>query len=249
MLCFDEISCGRGQGNYVLVISAPELGCVLDVLPDRRRETLMHWLDQQGPDFCAGIDWACADMWDAYHSAIAAKLPKAKAVVDRFHVVKNLHDAISKTRRTIQRQAPAAVQEQLKGSRWALLKHPDHLTDKDKARLQAATEASPELKVCYELKEEFRRIFELTDPTQAQTELGRWLDRARATGYRAMLAFAKTVDHWQQSILNFFHGRWNNGFAEGVNQKIKLIKRRGFGYRNFDHFRLHILVAFDPTTS
>ncbi len=231
----------------MLVISAPEWGGVLDVLPDRRQETLETWLDQQGPVFCQSIAWACADMWDAYHTAISAKLPNAQPVVDRFHVVKNLQDALTKTRRTIQRDASATVKDQLKGSRWALLKHPDKLTEKDQAILATVCQASPELKACYELKEAFRGIFELNDRAQAELALDRWLDQARATGYRAMLAFVKTVEHWKEAILNFFDGRWNNGFAEGVNNKLKHIKRRGYGYRNFDHFRLHILVAFEPS--
>ena len=73
-----------------------------------------------------------------------------------------------------------------------------------------------------------------------------WLERAQASGLQAWRTFVKTVHNWQESILNYFDGRHSNGFAEGVNLKIKLLNRRAFGYRNFNSFRLHILAAFGP---
>ena len=68
MICFDEISLRRGHGEYVLVISAPELSLVLDVLPDRNKETLEKWLDERGKAWCEAIEVACSDMWDAYQN-------------------------------------------------------------------------------------------------------------------------------------------------------------------------------------
>ena len=71
-----------------------------------------------------------------------------------------------------------------------------------------------------------------------------WLERAQASGLPAWRQFVQMVETWRESLLNYFDGRSNNGFAEGVNLKIKLLNRRAFGYRNFDSFRLHILMAF-----
>lgn len=72
--------------------------------------------------------------------------------------------------------------------------------------------------------------------------------KVEASGLRALQAFTKTITNWRERILNYFDGRHSNGFAEGINLKIKMINRRGFGYRNFQHFRLHVLVAFDPVS-
>lgn len=245
VLCLDEVAPLKGHGHYYLIISAPELGVVLDVLKDRKKETLLAWFDQRGPEWCAAVRVCCADMWDAYHEAAQAKLLNARQVVDRFHVMKNLNDALTKARRVIQKQADPATQEALKGCRWLLVKNQANLTADEQQRLEAALAASVELKQCYDLKEAFRKWFETasTRPVAAE-QLTAWLAQVQASGAKALQAFTKTLINWRERILNYFDGRHSNGFAEGVNLKIKLINRRGFGYRNFANFRLHILVAF-----
>lgn len=247
VLCLDEITLHKGHGGYLLVISAPELGLVLDILPDRRQESLAAWFDQRGPAWCGGVEVYCADMWDAYHTTAHAKLPNARPVVDRFHVMKNLNDALSQARRTIQRQADKATQAVLKGCRWLLVKGREHLSAEERQRLEAMLAASPQLRQYYELKEAFRDWFNQAAERQgAEVGLLKWLGQVEASGLKALAAFTRTLKNWWEPILNYFEGRHSNGFAEGVNLKLKLIHRRAFGYRNFAHFRLHVLVAFGP---
>jgi len=116
VLCLDEFTIHKGHGSYRLVISAPELGVVLDVLPDRLKETLEAWFAQRGSAWCEQVEVCCADMWDAYHTVAKVKLPNAQCVVDRFHVMENLTDALTTARRTLQKQADEATQAILKGS-------------------------------------------------------------------------------------------------------------------------------------
>jgi len=246
-ICFDEVSLHRGHGKFVLVISAPELGLVLDVLPDRNKETLLKWLEERGIEWCATVQYACSDMWDAYQQAAEQKLPNARRVVDRFHVMKNLNDALTKARRAIQKDADEKTKELLKGCRWLLVKNRENLTEEQEKQLACMLDASPELKRCYELKEAFRDLFNQNlTLTTAEKRLCRWVAQVEATASKALLSFVHTLQNWWQQILNYFDGRFNNGFAEGVNLKIKMLNRRGYGYRNFNSFRLHILVAFDP---
>jgi len=113
----------RGHGKFVLVISAPELGLVLDVLEDRSKESLLKWLDERGIECCAAVKIACSDMWDAYQEAAEQKLVNARRVVDRFHVMKNLNEALTKARRAIQKDADEATKNLLKGCRWLLVKN------------------------------------------------------------------------------------------------------------------------------
>lgn len=230
-----------------MVISAPELGLVLDLLADRSKESLENWLKQRGAAWCAQVETCCADMWDAYHIVAKTLLPQAQRVVDRFHVMKNLNDAVTKARRTIQREADEATQAVLKGGRWLLVKNRENLTAEEIERLTQMLTISPELKTCYELKEAFRTWFaESPNRETAADKLCEWQAQAKATGLRSLQAFVRTLDNWRENILNYFNGRHSNGFAEGVNLKIKMLNRRGFGYRNFEHFRLHVLVAFGP---
>jgi transposase len=245
VLCLDEIAPHKGHGRYYLIISAPELGIVLDVLKDRKKASLEAWLEARGAAWCAAVEVCCADMWDAYHEAAQAKLPNARLTVDRFHVMKNLNDAVTKARRAIQKQADDVTKAALKGCRWLLVKNVENLTTEEHEKLHAMLAASPDLKACYDLKEDFRRWFnETPDRPTAEQGLQDWIARVEASGLKALHAFVTTLTHWWERILNYFDGRHSNGFAEGVNLKIKWLNRRGFGYRNFDHFRLLVLTAF-----
>jgi transposase len=232
-----------------LVISAPELGLVLDVLEDRSKENLLKWLEERGIEWCAAVQYACSDMWDAYQEAAEQNLPNAHRVVDRFHVMKNLNEALTKARRAIQKNADETTKELLKGCRWLLVKNRENLTEEQKQKLTRMLEASPELKSCYELKETFRDLFNQNlSPKAAEKRLLRWVAQVEATPFKALKSFIITLRNWWQQILNYFDGRYSNGFAEGVNLKIKMLNRRGYGYRNFSSFRLHVLVAFDPVS-
>ena len=248
-ICFDEITLHKGHGQFVLVISAPDLGLVLDVLPDRSKETLLIWLEKRGKEWCETVKVACSDMWAAYQEAAAQKLPNARRVVDRFHVMKNLTEALTQARRAIQKDADEETQARLKGCRWLLVKNRENLSEDQQQRLAQMLEASPELSSCYELKESFRELFNenLTYPA-AEERLLSWIAKVEATSFKALKSFVNTLRHWWEQILNYFDGRYNNGFAEGVNLKIKMLNRRGYGYRNFNSFRLHVLVAFDPVS-
>lgn len=249
VLGLDEVAPHKGHGRYRLIISAPELGLVLDILPDRHKSTLEKWFDERGPEWCAQVEVCCADMWEQYHEVAQAKLPRAKLTVDRFHVMKNLNDALSQARRAIQKQADEITQAVLKGCRWLLVKNQENLTDEEKEKLTRVLEASPDLKTCYELKEEFRTWFEQSpDRPTAEKQLENWIAKVEASGSKALQSFLKTINNWRDKILNYFDGRHTNSFAEGINLKIKLINRRGYGYPNFEHFRLHVLVAFEPVS-
>jgi transposase len=246
-LNIDEIAQEKGHGNFVLVLSAPEEGYVLDVLPDRERKTLEKWLDGLSPEVKKAIKTVNLDMWEPYTLAVKAKLTQARIVVDRFHVMKNLNHCLTLARREIQRTASDEIKEQLKGSRWALVKNEKDLNDKQRAKLETVYQVSPELKVCHQLKEQFRAIFEtITDREKARSALLHWIKQVQKQNVVALQSFLATLNNWFELILNYFIERWTNAFAEGVNNKIKLIKRRAFGFTNFDHFRLRILVECAP---
>ena len=247
VLNIDEIALEKGHGNFVLVLSAPEEGYVLEVLSDRERKTLEKWLDELAPEMKKAIQVVNLDMWEPYTLAIKAKLPDARIVVDRFHVMKNLNHCLTMARREIQRHASNEVKEQLKGSRWVLVKNQKDLDEKQRAKLECLYQASPELKLCHQLKEQFRTIFEtLTNREKARTALLAWIQQVEKLNLSALQSFLVTLKNWFELILNYFVERWTNAFAEGVNNKIKLIKRRAFGFSNFDHFRLRILVECAP---
>ncbi len=224
VICLDEITLHKGHGKYILVISAPELGLVLDVLKERSKEKLLVWLEARGKEWREAVEIVCSDMWDAYQEAAAEKLPNAKRVIDRFHVMKNLNEAITKARRSIQKEVDDQKKEELKGCRWLLVKNRENLTDEEEQKLSHMLKISPELNACYRLKVSFQSIFNQSmNKTDAEKQLQDWVAQVEASPFKALKTFVNTLRNWWQQILNYFNGRYTNGFAEGVNLKLKML--------------------------
>ena len=162
-------------------------------------------------------------------------------MVDRFHVMKNLQAKMQDARRAAQRQLPQAMRAELKGLRWLLVRNYADLDAEDRQKLQRAFEIWPELALLHGLKEEFRAFYERKNRRTAIRALDTWITKVQQTGHKALLKFVETVRRWEQEILTYFDERITNGFVEGTNHKIKLIKRRAFGFRTFENFRYRIL--------
>lgn len=245
-LGMDEIALRKGHDQYNLVLIDLDLGRVLTLLPDRKKETLEAYLDTWSEEQRAGVKEVAIDMWEPYFLAAQAKLPNAMVTADRFHVMKNLNEHVSEARREIQRSAPVEEKEKLKGIRWLLVRNEADLTEEEKVRLGQACEASPLLLKLHECREGFREIFESPlDLDAAAARLDGWIASVQAAGIKALETFVRTLRNWWQPILNYFRERTNSGPVEGTNNKIKLIKRVGYGYTNFRHFRTRVVTECD----
>jgi transposase len=245
-LGIDEIALKKGHGQYVLVLSDLDHGRVLTVLPERTKAALEAYLATWTADQRAAITDVALDLWEPYHLAVQACLPNAQITADRFHVMQNLNDRVTEARRAIQRAAPDEEKAQLKGCRWLLVKKRDDLTVEEQAKLEAMFAVSPALQRLHDLKEAFRDVFETApDRPTALEQLTEWVQDVDQRGVSGLTAFVATLRNWWQVILNYFHDRLSSGFVEGMNNKLKLIKRLAYGYRNFSHFRLRVLVECD----
>lgn len=243
----DEIALHKGHKQYVLVLSDLERHRVIAVLPERRKETFVAWLQQLSPPERQAIQVVSMDMWRPYRQAVRQVLPHAQIVADRFHVTKQLTHQLDLIRRSMQRQAKQqadeTVYQTLKGSRWALLKPRRELNAEQEAQLQLILSTASELRDIYLLKEEFRTICDkITTRPQAQRFLQAWIGKARATGSRHLLDFVKTLHNWWHEFLNYFNDRVTQGFVEGINRAIRGIIQRAFGFHTFDNFRLQVLI-------
>jgi len=238
----DEIAPQKGHGHYRLILSSPTVG-VLDVLADRLEATLDAWLVARGAAWCEQVTEFNADMWRGYHTVAARRLPNAHLVADHFHVSKNVNQALNEVRKAEQRTLPADRKPDLQAMRWLLTRNQTDLTDTEQQTLDTLLTALPGLRQAYDLKEALRRCYALRDRQQAAAALAEWLTQAQ-TAPPAFQKVVTTIKNWHSAILNFFVNRGNNGFAEGVNTKIKLVLRRAFGCANFAHLRLRIIVAF-----
>ncbi len=131
--------------------------------------------------------------------------------------------------------------EAIKQSKYSLLKNQEDLNDEQSKKLEQLKEVFPELGEMHQLKERFRNIFERSDSEIiGLLNLADWLKDA-ATKFPSS---CQTVIRWLGEIIPYFENRTTQGIVEGINNKLKLIKRKGFGFRNFDNFRLRTLLSF-----
>lgn len=241
-LGIDEIAMKKGHKDFITIISDLTNGKPIAVLPERTKECLDEFFDGMEGKTKKKIKEVSIDMWGPYFDVIKEHLPKAKIVIDRFHVQTHLNDALTKVRRKIQKDLTDEQKEAIKGSRWPLVKNEEHLTQEEKKKLNEVFLACQLLKKYHYAKEQFREIFEEVDSRDyAGKKINQWIEGIHQENLFHYGKFITTLQNWKQYILNYFISKTTNGFVEGLNNKIKLLKRIGFGFTNFEHFRLRIL--------
>jgi transposase len=247
-LGIDEFAIKKGHESFALALSDLEAGRVIAVLPDRKKETLIAYFDTWTDLQRQAVLEAAMDLWEPYAQAVLACLPNAKIVADRFHVMKNLNDQVTSARREIQRDLPEESKQTLKGCRWLLVRNYDDLSSEEQEKLTAMFLVSSSLKGLHTLKEDFRKIFE-TDltPQEAGPKLEAWITGVEASGLTKLSKFVSTLRNRWEHILNYFRNRLTSGMVEGLNNKVKVIKRCAYGFGNFEHFALRILMECDGT--
>lgn len=239
----DELSLHKGHKDFVMILSDLERHCVLAVLEERSQEALVGWLNDLSEGERKAIRVVAMDMWGPYRGAIKSTLPWAEIVADRFHVTKNLNDAITKIRCALQRNATPTDYELLKGTRWILVRRREELKPEEEAKLKSVLAAFPTLCKAYLLKERFRTISDkIKDRKRAERFLRSWVYEAQASGLSQLLKFVKTLENWWEEFLNYFNEGFTSAVVEGLNNAIRGIIRRAFGYHVFETFRLHVIV-------
>jgi transposase len=242
-LGIDEISLRKGHKHFVMVLTDLERHCVVAVLEERSQKALEDWLSKLSEAERKAIRLVGMDMWGPYRGVIKAKLSHAEIVADRFHVMKQLNDAIAKIRRNLQAKADKTSYELLKGIRWILVRNRDDLKPEEELKLQAALAAFPELRTAYLLKERFAAIANrMHNRAQAQRFLQVWVYEAQASGLAQLVKFTQTLTNWWEEFLNYFNEGFTSAVVEGLNNAIRGTIRRAYGYLVFENFRLHVMV-------
>lgn len=245
-LGIDEISLVKGQGKFIVVLVDLETHKLIGLVPARKQTEIEKFMQQWGEKVLAQIEEVSIDMTGNYKSLIHKICPNAEVTVDRFHVVKMIHEELNQARIDQKRTAEelnvkerAKLFGSLKGSKYTLLKAEDKLTPKQKEKLDQVKGASPLVKTMHSLKEELHQIFEESENLGVGTlKLIDWLAIAQ-NYYRKSVP---TIKRWFAEIVGYFENRTTNGIVEGINNKLKLLKRCGFGFRNFRNFELRALL-------
>jgi transposase len=221
---------------------------VLDVLESREKGAVLAYLQEHKTDLFAELREVTTDMWDGYVSAVREAFGEKVAItVDRFHVMKNLQEQLSKARREIQRSLCQEEAKELKGSRWLWLKNPEDLSVEERAKLVELKKRFPKLRQLADQREALRGIFDdpkVHNPEQGKKRLRSWMENAVQLGLAALDKFCSTLANWLDLIANYFLSRSSNGRTEGFNHGLRSILWRAFGMKNFKHFRLRVLDRF-----
>ena len=238
----DEIALRKGRQNYVAIITAQQENgqiALLGVLADRKKETVRAFLETIPARLQPTMQTVCTDMWDGYVNAVeefaAAHIDVSlDVVVDRFHVAKNYRECVDQIRkkecRRLKAELPAAEYEKLKGVMWVVRKNNRDLTDIEREQLNFLFEYSPDLKLAYTFREELTSIFELNlTVVEGKDRLIKWSSKVRSSTLTCFDKFLTTLDNWIDKIANYFSDRLSSGFVEGLNNKVKVLKRRCYG--------------------
>jgi transposase len=236
----DEIALLKGHRDFVAVISAQTTQgdlYVLAVLPDRLKATIIAWLKTIPAAIRPQITTVCTDMWDGYITAVEEVLPDAKIVIDRFHVACHYRDAVDDLRkqevRRLQKELPKAAQDNLKRTLWPFRKRAGDLDTAEQERLDALLAYSPALCQAYTLREELTVIFDTArSKADGLRRIHFWRQRVVRSGLTCFDAFLKLLDSWLDLIVNYFIDHQTSSFVEGLNNKLKVLKRRCYGLRN-----------------
>lgn len=241
-LGIDEVSHRKGKRDFVCVLTDLERGIQLDVLPDRKKETLKAHFEALGEHFCSQIEVVACDMWKPYRDVAEACFPNAEVVIDRFHVVKALNKMLDGLRKQLRRKEKDEAC--FKGIKWLLFKRAEHCTPDEREKLKAAFSKSWLLEEVYQLRGTFHALFDVvTDKAKLAEELQRWMMHAEGLANSYVNTFAGTLRRWLDPITAFASTGLTNAVTEGLNNYLRYFKRISFGLPKFEHMRLRILMA------
>ena len=237
----DEIHWGKGKraDNFLTVIYQIDSHCRRLLWVGRRRTqaTLRRGLAALGPAVVSGLRFVCSDMWRAYLKVIAAKAPQALHVLDRFHITMHLNQAVDQVRRAeTGRLRGRPMAEKLKHMRWKLLRRGSRVRGLAKQRLWGLLRTKLATGRAWMLKETFQDFWRYRSLNWAAAFLDVWCTRALRSRIEPMKKVARMLRTHEELLLNWFRakGEISSGAVEGLNNKIRVVTRRAYGFRTYD---------------
>jgi len=247
VIAMDEFAIQKGH-RYATVIVEPQIRRVLWVGRGRRREDVRPFFELLGKQGCKRIEAAVMDMWEPFELEVKAHCKRAKIVYDLFHVVSNYgREVIDRVRvdEANRLKDDKAARKVIKGSKWILLRNKKNVRrHKDRVRLKELLAANKRLATAYILKDDLKHLWDYTYEGAATRFWKQWYDRAIRSRIEPLKKFAKKLKQRLPGILSHCRYPFNTSVLEGINNKIKVIKRMAYGFRDDEYFFLRIRQAF-----
>jgi transposase len=234
----DEIQWRRGH-HYLTLVYQIDAGCkrLLWIGRERTEASLRRGLELLGETFCSGLQFVCSDLWQPYLKVLAEQAGTAVHVLDRFHIMKQLGEAIDDVRAgEARRLKQDGYEPVLKHSRWCLLKRPENLTDKQTVKLDELLRYNLQSVRAYLHREDFQRFWEYQSPAWAGRFLDEWSARVMRSRLEPLKKVARSLRKHRPLLLNWFRakGTISAGIIEGFNNKAKLTMRKSYGFREYE---------------
>jgi transposase len=244
VLSLDEFKGNAGNEKYHLAINDPENKKILDICKNRDQNKLRAYFQKFSLAEKSQVKYVVIDMWKPYYELSRQLFPKATIVIDRFHYVRQINWALENVRKKVQSTLKSNQRKFFKKSRFTLLTRNNLLNQEYHERLNLMLEhGGKELQEAYKLKEGFMKIVdEVNDSKTAMVEIMNYLKSIDESNLKEFQAARTALYNWLIPICNSFDCVYTNGFTEGKNNKIKVLKRLAYGFRNFDNFRTRILL-------
>ena len=246
----DEVALKKGHRDYVVIVTArfEDRTVLLAVLENREKATVKRFFASIPKRLRKQLRVVCTDMYEGFITAAKEVFSKqVKVVVDRFHVARLYRGAVDELRKSelkrLKKALPEAEYQQLKGAMWALRRSLQNRTEEDVRVLRRLFKHSPLLEAAYYASGILTDLFNrAVSKRSGRYQIRRWIGLVKGSGLRCFDSFLKTLDKWMEEILNYFVDRQTSGFVEGLNNRIKVIKRRCYGIFNISHLFQRIFL-------
>lgn len=243
-VAIDEFKGNTGREKYQCIVTDPEKKKVLDILPDRHKRDVKSYFLQWKEKAREKVTRFISDMWKPYQDTAAEVFSNAVRVVDKYHWIRQVIWAFEAIRKQEQEKLSRKERLQFKRSRVLLNKRFDYLKEEDQEHVTAMLQLSERLHKAHRIKDDFLQVLDCDTGEAAEQTLDLWLSLARNSGLKEFVACCDTIEEWKPEILHSFDCPYTNGYTEGCNNRIKVLKRNAYGYRNFGRFRNRILHMF-----
>jgi len=245
VLSIDEFKGNTDNEKYQVIITNPADGTVLDILPDRKQSHLISYFKQWTQEERSDVKFFVSDMWKPYADLSEIYFKQSIHLVDKYHYIRQVIWAFERVRKKIQKNYGKENRLLFKHSKKVLTMRKNKLKSEQLEQVEYLLYVNDDLRSAYYLKELFYKILDCDDGQKGKELLSKWILIAQNSRLNDYQDCAKTLQNWFKSILNTFDYPYTNGFTEGCNNKIKVLKRNAYGYRNFNRFRKRILHMFN----
>ena len=243
-LSIDEFKGNTNGEKYQCILTDPINRVVLDILPKRYESFLTKYFKAFSNDERNKVKYFVSDMWKPYSNISSVWFKNAIHIVDKYHWIRQVIWAFEAVRKQEQKKFSKSYRRYFKRSRQLLIKRFKYLSDEQKQQVNIMLYASPTLSSAYFFKEDFLEILDCKNRSSAKAAMSDWINSALDSGIPQLQKCSNTLINWLTGILNSFSSPLTNGFTEGCNNKIKVLKRNAYGYKNFNRFRNRILHIF-----